>query len=234
MKSNRVIDFVAFAERAYKEGWGYVWGASGEVYTMDVAKNLLKSYATGQYNSTYYLSTQLKRWGGKRVVDCSGLIQAFRGQDDTANGLMQKCKVKGVLSDFSGNMGQLVFCAKTGHADHVGIVVENGYVIHSTSSVKGVIKERLATSTRGFTHYGIPDWIDFSFDTPKKTITKNSSMNDIAWLQSKLNEALKSKLVVDASYGPRTAKAVMNFQKISDKLQGTEVSLELIKKLSAT
>ena len=233
MKSNQISDFVAFAEKAYQEKWGYVWGGSGEIYTPDVANKLLKIYGGGRYDSTYYLSTQIKRFGGKRVADCSGLIQAFRGQDDTADGLMQKCKQKGSISSFSGNMGQLVFCAKTGRADHVGIVVSDGYVIHATNSLKGVVKERLATSTRGWTHYGIPTWIDYSFDTPKKTVTPKSSVNDIGWLQSKLNQAISVKLVVDASYGPKTAKALMDFQKDSDKTRGMEASLEIIKKLNS-
>ena len=185
----------------------------------------------------YYLTTQMQRWGGRRVADCSGLIQAFRGQDDTAHGLMQKCGKVGPLKDFDGSIGRLVFCAKTGRADHVGIMIGGGYVIHSTSSEKGVIKERLSTSTRGWTHYGIPVWIDYSFTRPKKKITAKSSVNDICWLQDALNKTIGAKLVVDGEYGQKTSLAVVSYRKkiglYQDTITGITFHEKLIKLLAA-
>lgn len=232
-----VMELVQFMEQAYQDKWGYVWGAGGEVYTEAVAKRLHSIYKTAKYDATYYLTTQLKRWGGRRVADCSGLIQAFRGLDDTANGLMQKCKEVGLLRDFDGSIGRLVFCVQTGAANHVGIMVSGGYVIHSTNSERGVIKERLSTSNRGWTHYGVPLWVDYAFNRPTAKVTNKSSLNDICWLQNRLNEVTQAKLVVDGIYGAKTQIALTYYRKhlglYREGMSGANCNKRLIKLLGA-
>ena len=83
-----------FCKDLVANGAGYVWGARGKKYDLAEAKYLLDTYGTSTYNKTYYMTTQMKRFGGKIVVDCSGLIQAFRikyldGKDSTAQGLYE-------------------------------------------------------------------------------------------------------------------------------------------------
>lgn len=231
MENKKVMDLVTFADHTLKAGWGYVWGAGGEIYTMDIAKKLYETYGTAKYNSEYYLTTQMQRWGGRRVADCSGLIQAFRGVDDTANGLLQKCKQKGLLSQFEDKIGSLVFCVKYGTANHVGIMASGGYVIHSTSSNRGVIKEKLNESTRGWTHYGIPSWIEYKFKIPILSVKKDSPLNDICWLQQSLNIRLKSNLDLDGEYGMKTAAAVLQFRKSINDWKESYIGMKVPKRI---
>lgn len=161
MSNKKVIDLVNFAEKALSERWGYVWGGSGEIFTLEVAEKLYKAYATTKYDKIYYLTTQMNLWKNRRVCDCSGLLRAF-GASGTANSIYQACKEKGSLKNWTAIEGGLVFCqGNDGSMNHIGIVVSNGHVIHSTNSQKGVIKEKLATSTRGWTHYGRASFIDY-------------------------------------------------------------------------
>lgn len=167
MANKKASELTAFAEQAYKEKWGYVWGGSGEIYTRTVAEKLYKTYGskTGQYNETYYLTTQMSLWGGRKVCDCSGLLRAF-GASGTADSMYTKSTTKGKLATCDLLSGTLIFCQGSDSLmNHVGVLVEGGYVIHSTNSQKGVIKEKLATSTRGWTHWGKAHFIDYSAAT---------------------------------------------------------------------
>lgn len=119
MATYNVENLFYFAQDAVINNWGYVWGASGQVYTLDVAKALYASYgsSSGDYNYDYYTDTQMTLWKGHNVADCSGLIQSFRGGTEaSAAGLYSACDTKGDIAAFDG-----------------------GKVIHSSSSKEGVI-----------------------------------------------------------------------------------------------
>lgn len=218
MANKKVMELVNFAEKAASEKWGYVWGGGGEIYTKENAEKLYKMYGTEKYNKTYYMTTQMKLWGEKRVVDCSGFIQAFRGMDDTADGLYSKCIEKGGIKSFNNHTGYLVFCVSNGKANHVGIVVSNSYVIHSIDSNTGVIKEKLSSSKKNWTHYGKAHFIDYIFDAPLKyPVEKNFSINDICFLQVLLNKQSNAGLDVDGIYGKLTDAARVYFKNTAAK-----------------
>lgn len=155
----------SFCEDLVKKGAGYVWGGHGKVYNKTHMEALYKSYNTSKYNYEYYHTTQWKRWGNKIVVDCSGMIQAFRianldGADDTANGLYTKCTKKGSIASLPKNRrGVLVFVynKSTKTMTHVGVYGGDDTTIESKDSASGVKHLRL---DKRWTHWGIPDWLN--------------------------------------------------------------------------
>lgn len=165
----------SFCKELVDAGAGYVWGGYGKVYNNAHMKALYNSYKTSKYDWTYYSVTQWKRWANKIVVDCSGMIQAFRtkycpGKDDTANGLYQKCSVKGTIDTLPKNkQGVLVFVEtkSTKSMNHVGVYGGNGTTIESKDSATGVCNKNLDSR---WTHWGIPDWIEPTTITSAKII----------------------------------------------------------------
>ena len=145
---------------------GYVWGARGNIYNETEAKFLYENYGSKTYDKKYYFETSMERWGGRIVVDCSGLIQAFRikyldKKDDTANGLYQKCSKKGTIGTLPKNLrGVLLFKDNgKGNKIHVGVYGGDNTTIESANSSKGVVFKN-PMSTTAWTHWGIPDWLD--------------------------------------------------------------------------
>lgn len=228
MATYNVEKLFNFAQDAVKNNWGYVWGASGQVYTLDVAKALYTTYgsSSGDYNYDYYTNTQMTLWKGHNVADCSGLIQSFRGGTEaSAAGLYSGCNTKGDIANFDGQVGGLVFQDKGGIV-HVGICVGRGKVIHSSSSKEGVI---ISDITSRFNKYGLPTWLTFNFTQPTTAITPSSSVLNVCWLQKKLG------LIADGEYGAATAQAYYNFateQGISGTVNGYYVSTQGIYKLA--
>lgn len=212
------------------EGWGYVWGASGQVYNTTTARSLYNAFGypnnsetPSQYNETYYMTTQIKLWNNKRVVDCSGLIEAFNGINQTANTLKSNCPTSGSFtSTDSLEKGCLLF-----RDGHVGVYIGNGQVIHSKGSEYGVVKENVSSVSPKFTTYGIPLWLHNGI--PTKDVDKFSSVFDIQWLQSALG------VVVTGKYDSATAEAYKKFATLNGipyTLNGYVTSLQGIKYLA--
>lgn len=220
MANKKASELVSFAEKALKEKWGYVWGSSGETYSKDVAEKLYGMHKTSTYDKTYYLTTQMNLWGGRRVCDCSGLLRAF-GASGTADNMYTKSISKGRLATCALLPGTLIFCqGSNGLMNHVGVLVENAYIIHSTNSQKGVIKEKLSASTRGWTHWGLANFIDYdtvatsqpTVATDKPTLRKGSIGGAVKELQNLLNKKINAGLVVDGDFGTKTHTAVTLYQ----------------------
>lgn len=159
MKRLKASNLVAFCKKAYNESWGYVWGGRGKLYNKKEAKFLYSTFHTNKYNKTYYYKTQMKRWGGHKVADCSGLLEAFRKKDATAEMLFRECNKTSQIKNFDDTPGTLLFVDTKGRKVHVGVAIGNGYVIHSKNSAVGVVKEKITNYK--WTHYGVPKWILF-------------------------------------------------------------------------
>lgn len=154
----------SFCDELVKSGAGYVWGGHGKIYNNAHMKALYNTYKSSKYDWKYYSETQWKRWANKIVVDCSGMIQAFRikhldGKDDTANGLYTKCVSKGTIDSLpKDKRGVLLFVySKASNTMvHVGVYGGDGTTIESKDSATGVTHRALDNR---WTHWGIPEWI---------------------------------------------------------------------------
>lgn len=147
-------DIVAKAQYALDNGWGYIWGASGQIWTQ-----------ASQDSATREMTVRYgQKWVGKHVVDCSGLFYwAFKqlgGFMYHGSNTMYKsyCTSKGKLSGGKRTDGQTLFPGTaifTGTEDshgHVGMYVGNGYVIEAKGTQAGVVKTPI--TDKRWTYWG--------------------------------------------------------------------------------
>lgn len=134
---------VQMAKRAYIENWGFCLGAYGQVLTPAVLEALTSMPGhTGEYNSEHI--DYLKRFLGKRVSDCYGLVKAYlwwndgnvkynAAQDRNQAMAFNAAKEKGVISTMPDIPG-IVLCSD----GHAGVYIGNGQFIENSGIPKGI------------------------------------------------------------------------------------------------
>lgn len=131
-----------------KVGYPYLWGGQGE--TID---DILGAYAhkngqgdTATENMINFLVNN-KFMTHVEFYDCSGLCvnhfikQGYIKGDMTAHGLYTLLK-NNITDVRAGDLGFLV--DSTGHATHVGAMVDNTHIVHAWSQKVGIIKEDIS------------------------------------------------------------------------------------------
>lgn len=199
----------------------YVWGAQGQQMTPLLINKLEKKgkeydRATAHYND--HVRT------GQRLIayDCSGLIVKFLlsegliSSDRSANGLYHnECDA---ISENDLTGGDLVFkkyFAKN-QMYHVGVYMGDGSVVHAKGRDDGVVREPL--SAAGWNRYGrLKCWGGLQKNVDYHRLLKNIGKpfmigDDVRRIQMRLE--CKGYLVgsIDGSYGPKTEKAIKEFQ----------------------
>jgi hypothetical protein len=164
------LDLVKWAEFAYDNGWGYVWGSHGEVLTESKLNSLKKTFGSHVTDKEDYIRAN---WLGKRTADCVGLIKGYGWYDDesgtikygtngmkdvTADGMYSAATEKGPISTMPDIPGIAVW-----HQGHIGIYIGNGYVIHAANTYDGVIKTPITSS--GWTHWLKIPYINYIEET---------------------------------------------------------------------
>ena len=146
-------DLVAWAEEAYSDGWGYVWGTYGLILTQNSFEYLCEQDPkhVGKYSDFIQES-----WVGRRTADCVGLIKSYLwynpetrqiewgyggAEDVGANKMYKSATESGPISEMPDIPGLGVW-----HNGHVGIYVGNGFVIQAMGTKYGVVKTRLEGS----------------------------------------------------------------------------------------
>ena len=223
-------DLIAKFNQALSEGWGYIWGTAGEVWTEQKQRAATRE-KTLQYGSA---------WIGKRVADCSGLFTwAFRQLGGTmyhgSNTMYRDyCTAKGRLSGGKRVDGQplkrgtAVFTGTEADHGHVGLYVGYGTVIEAAGTKAGVVASNVSADK--WTFWGELKGVDYSGEdgaaapaspeagpvtssnTP--TLRKGSKGAYVTLLQKQLLDrgyALGS-WGADGDFGSATEKAVRAFQ----------------------
>lgn len=152
------LDLVKWAEFAYDNGWGYVWGSHGQVLTEKELNRLKGVFGSHVTDKEDYIRSH---WLGKRTSDCVGLIKGYGWYDDTsgtikygtngmqdvtADGMFSAATEKGTIETMPDIPGIAVW-----HQGHIGVYIGNGYVIHAANTYDGVIKTPITSS--GWTHW---------------------------------------------------------------------------------
>lgn len=203
---HQINDLISFCLNAAKNHHGYVWGGRGKIYDEKERDYLYRIYQTSAYNRTYYYTTQWNRWKNTVVYDCSGLFQAFRNVDQTAQGLYNSCIYRTSFSGMNPLPGTLLFVYSPSSKKivHVGLYLGCGLCVHCKSSVSGVIVEDVRK--RGWTHAGQASWLTYSGAEPSK--------NDwVLRLQKELNKTYGAGLAEDNTAGPKTLQAAITLKK---------------------
>ena len=148
-------------EYAYsKLGSGYVWGATGQVAT----DSYLRSRANADPAHVDY--DIVKKWVGKQVFDCRGLVLAAMKQvgitmsavGATTQWRETKYIKKGTIDSLPKDKVCCLYrySSENNNMAHTGLYLGDGEtVIHSAGSKTGVVKTTLAAYGR-WTHWGIP------------------------------------------------------------------------------
>ena len=173
----------------------------------------------------YYIDDDFPKQFGKRVHDCVGLIKGYRwsatptsapvynaAQDVAVSGLYDQCSRKGLLKSMPKIPGVCVFMPS-----HVGVYIGDGLVIEARGHAWGVVKTRLVD--RGWTKWGMPDWITYDTEEEKETCTptlpvlrQGMSGDSVKKLQLLLNGLGYSCGQADGDFGAKTLAAVKSFQ----------------------
>ena len=152
------LDLVKWAEFAYENKWGYVWGSHGQVLTEKELIRLKGVFGSHVTDKEAYIRSH---WLGRRTSDCVGLIKGYGWYDEesgtikygtngmkdvTADGMFSAATEKGTINTMPDIPGLAVW-----HQGHIGVYIGNGYVIHAANTYDGVIKTQITSS--GWTHW---------------------------------------------------------------------------------
>ena len=164
------LDLVKWAQMAYDNKWGYVWGSHGNVLTANKLKRLEKTFGSHITDKEEYIKSH---WLGRRTSDCVGLIKGYGWYDETsgtikygtngmkdvtADGMFNAAVEKGPISTMPDIPGIAVW-----HQGHIGVYIGNGYVIHAANTYDGVIKTPITSS--GWTHWLKVPYINYVEET---------------------------------------------------------------------
>lgn len=164
------LDLVKWAQMAYDNKWGYVWGSHGNVLTANELKRLEKTFGSHVTDKEEYIKSH---WLGRRTSDCVGLIKGYSWYDETsgtikygtngmkdvtADGMFNAAVEKGPISTMPDIPGIAVW-----HQGHIGVYIGNGYVIHAANTYDGVIKTPITSS--GWTHWLKVPYINYIEET---------------------------------------------------------------------
>lgn len=164
------LDLVKWAQMAYDNKWGYVWGSHGNVLTSNELKRLEKTFVSHVTDKEEYIKSH---WLGRRTSDCVGLIKGYGWYDETsgtikygtngmkdvtADGMFNAAVEKGPISTMPDIPGIAVW-----HQGHIGVYIGNGYVIHAANTYDGVIKTPITSS--GWTHWLKVPYINYIEET---------------------------------------------------------------------
>lgn len=166
-----VDDFLREVRIPYDEGWGYIYGTWGELWTKEKQEKLNQTTDSARAKSRQYGA----KWIGKMVIDCAGVpFRALKQFGITTSHhatylYTDWCKAKGKM--VNGNRtdghplkdGSLVF--KKGGQDrihHVGVYNGDGKVIEAKGAEYGVI---LSSVTDGWDYWGELKMVDYTNTT---------------------------------------------------------------------
>ena len=146
------LDLAEWCRNAYKNGWGYVYGAYGQVCTSSFLDQQANSFP-GDDEAGGPMRTVGEKWLGKRVTDCIGLIKSYAWYDSSdgnikygSNGFTD-CGATSIWNYVteSGDISTIPEVEGLGvwMDGHIGVYIGNGKVIEAMGTAYGVVKTEL-------------------------------------------------------------------------------------------
>jgi len=260
-------EYAALALEVYslKPQAGYIWGQSGATWTKAKQDALVKKYNSdpGKYSDYKMGALYGSKWIGHVVYDCSGLtsklgqklgLSYHHGSNSSYN---YDCSHKGEKkAGMKIPVGAWMYTGSAGSHGHIGIVVDDEWVVEAQGTKAGVTRTRISNSK--WTYWGLGKGLEFDFipgqtDTagkdnkktekePAKTSTdtkifyptlrRGARGENVIQLQRLLSMD-GSNLAIDGIFGPGTQSAVRAFQKrhglVVDGIVGPKTWAELLK-----
>lgn len=222
-------EFVSAARKIHGAGYGYIWGAKGEVATEALLQRCIaEAEATGRYNFTQTKINFARLLIAQKtpVTDCSGLLANSAGISPLSSAqIWAECTDKGTLPPVNPEAsipqiaGLVVY-----RLGHIGIFLGDGWVVESGGYIKGVVYTRLSDPATGthWTGYGKWSRIDY-LNTPEvpvasswtvsRVLKKGMVGDDVGGLQAALTSAGYSCGKIDGILGSKTESAITAYQK---------------------
>lgn len=204
----------------YDQGWGYIWGKSGQVWTQKQ-----QDAATREMTKKYG-----QRWVGKHVTDCSGaFVNAFKQEGASiyhgSNTIWKKyCSnkgklVKGVREDgepMKPGTAVFLYRSEDNNRNHIGCYIGGDMVIEAKGTINGVVVSRLDH----WDEWGELSDVDYTNVEPvdvkpaQRMLRQGCKGEDVRDLQKALNRwnAGVKALDEDGAFGPKTKTMVELFQ----------------------
>jgi cell wall-associated NlpC family hydrolase len=198
-------DFVEKVKIPLAEGWGYIYGTWGSVWTQE-RQDMATREQTVKWGA---------RWIGKTVTDCSGLVRWALyqlGEKIVHHARYQYtdwCAAKGRLTDGRRDDGReirpgtLVFLqGAEEHIHHVGVYIGEGVCIEAKGTLYGVVTSPLSR----WDHWGECKLIDYTNgQTEKKAqpaARKTAKVNNPgAWLNMRTGPGTSYPVLARISRG---------------------------------
>ena len=224
--SVKLAEWWPYIQGPYDDKWGYIWGASGQIWTQARQTALEEKYrSTG--NPDLKMGAEYGgKWIGHHVIDCSGLpARAF-----------DKCGVKiahgsnSIWKSYLSHKGRLtpgiklpkgtaIFTGDDSKKPHIGVYDGEKYVIEAQGTKAGVTRTLLTNSK--WKYWGLFKDLEYDFvpEGSKEdkgmiypTIRQGSKGDVVKTMQERL-AAHGSSLAIDGIFGSGTRNAVVAFQK---------------------
>lgn len=209
------------------EGWGYIWGTSGQVWTKEKQQSATRDM-TVKYGS---------QWIGKRTCDCSGLlVYAYRQFGESIyhgsnTQFREHCRETGRLKNGIRTDGKplqpgtaLFLKNSEGVRHHVGVYTGDGRVIEAAGTRQGVI----AGDTLKWDEWGLLKAVTYSDPgtaVPDGVLKRGSAGEGVRLLQAMLG------IKQDGIFGPDTQAALKALQTAlgiaADGIYGLETRLAM-------
>ena len=224
----QAADLIAKFQYALDQHWGYIYGASGQLWTQ--AK---QDAATREMTVKYG-----QRWVGHNVADCSGLFTwAFKQLGGYmyhgSNTMFKKYSIAtGELKNGQRTDGEKLkpgTAVYTGTKDdhgHVGLYIGGGWVIEAKGTQYGVVRSSIAE--KKWTWWGELTGVSYSGENAPveppvsgndkvvlPTLRRGDKGEKVAYLQKLLMDRgyALPKYGADGDFGAETEKAVKAFQR---------------------
>ena len=175
----KAADLVAGVEAAYQEKGGYIWGASGELWTEAKQKAIQKTTDDNRKLSREKGS----KWIGHHVWDCSGLpydvlkklgVKIAHGSNSIwKNNLSHKGKY---VPGMKLPVGAAIFTGTEADRGHIGTLVTATCVNEAKGVINGIVHTPI--SNKKWTWWGLYKGVDYDFipgEEEKPSATKTSA-----------------------------------------------------------
>lgn len=150
------VGLVKYAYQAVADGWGYIHGASGQKLTESRLQYFINNEPE-QYDTEERVA-YAKKWIGKRVADCSGLIKAYLYADEDGKSVSTTDypfitgmssvwynntteAVKGPMETMPETLGLILY-----REGHVAIYIGHNKIIEAKGLKHGVVISELVKS----------------------------------------------------------------------------------------
>lgn len=214
--------------------WRYVYGMHGQIITAAYLDRAYKHYHKEGWTREEFDSYTSQYKDGERGTDCNGLLDAFRGVDQSADYTFRKLCSKenrgsiGALCDRPFRIGEAVFMGTDAKKTHIGFIcgsMPNGepLVVEARGIAYDVCVTRI-NKRRMWAFRGLIDKV-FEYDTPTDTkpytfqrvLKKGCKGDDVIELKKLLIHAgyadgITVNTPTSKNYGSNTVKMVKALQ----------------------